>query len=144
MLLVQLLLTLLKEKTTRKGSKNSGLPSSQTSRDETASGKSGTKGKGPDPKIHDNAHIRKVTETTLSAVTECSGCGRDIAGVACSGHEKRTPADLVFEIRTEHGQGRNQDLLRQAKLWQGESSGKEVTEETETLHRTSVGETPIP
>ena len=38
----------------------------------------------------------------MSAVTECSGCGRDIARVECAGHEKRTRMDLVFEIRTEH------------------------------------------
>ena len=100
--LMRLLMTVFLEKTTRKGSKNSSLPSSRTAPDETASGKSGTRGKGPDPKVHDNAHTRKVTKTTVSTVTECSGCGRDIARVECDGHEKRTRMDIVFEIRTEH------------------------------------------
>ena len=102
LMLMRLMMTVLMEKTTRKGSKNSSLPSSRTSPDETATGKSGTRGKGPDAKIHDNAHTRKVTHTTVSAVTECSGCGRDIARVECSGHETRTRMDIVFEIRTEH------------------------------------------
>ena len=102
LMLMRLMLTVFMEKTTRKGSTNSSLPSSRTSPDETAAGKSGAKGKGPDQKIHDNAHTRKVTETTVSAVTECSGCGRDMARVECSGHEKRTRKDIVFEVRTEH------------------------------------------
>lgn len=75
MQLMQLMLTVFMEKATRKGSRNSGLPSSQTPPDETATGRPGTKGKGPDPKVHDSASVRKVTETTVSAVTECSGCG---------------------------------------------------------------------
>lgn len=102
LMLMRLMLTVFMEKTTRKGSTNSSLPSSRTSPDETAVGKSGAKGKGPDQKIHDNAHTRKVTETRVSAVTECSGCGRDMARVECSGHEKRTRKDIVFEVRTEH------------------------------------------
>ena len=38
----------------------------------------------------------------MSAVTECSDCGRDMARVECSGHEKRTRMDIVFNLRTEH------------------------------------------
>lgn len=102
LMLMQLMLTVFMEKTTRKGSGNSGLPSSQTPPDETATGKTGTKGKGQDPKVHDNASVREVTETSVSAVTECSGCGRDMAGVGSSGHERRTLKDIVFEVRTEH------------------------------------------
>ena len=61
LMMTRLMMTVFLEKTTRKGSKNSSLPSSRTSPDETASGKSGTRGKGPDPKVHDNAHTRNVT-----------------------------------------------------------------------------------
>ena len=61
LMLMRLMMTVFLEKTTRKGSKNSSLPSSRTSPDETASGKSGTRGKGPDPKIDNNAHTCNVS-----------------------------------------------------------------------------------
>ena len=102
LVLAQLMLTVLMEKATRKGSMNSSLPRSQTRPDETATGRPGTKGKGPDPKIHDNASLRKVAETKLSAVTACSGCGRNMAKVQSSGHERRTLTDIVFEVHTKH------------------------------------------
>lgn len=101
-MLMQLMLTVFMEKTTRRGSGNSGLPSSQTPPDGTATGRPGARGKDPDPKVHDNASVREVTETSVSAVTECSGCGRDMAGVDNSGHGRRTLKDIVFEVRTEH------------------------------------------
>ena len=102
LMLMRLMLTVFLGKTTRKGTKNSSLPGSRTSPDETAAGKSGARSKGPDPKIHDNAHTRKVAETRVSAVTACSGCGRDMARVECSGHGKRTRMDIVFDRRREH------------------------------------------
>jgi len=102
LILMRLMLTVLMEKTTRRGSGNSGLPSSQTPPDETAVGRPGTRGKGPDREVRDSADVRKVTETTVSTVAGCSGCGRDLSGVECSGHERRTLKDIVFEIRTEH------------------------------------------
>ena len=48
LMLTQLMLTLVMEKTTRKGSMNSSLPRSQTRPDETATDRPGTKGKGPE------------------------------------------------------------------------------------------------
>lgn len=79
-LLMPLMLTVFMEKTKRKGSWNSGLPISQTPPNETALGKIGAKGKGQDPKVHNNASVREVNETLVSVVTERSGCGRDMAG----------------------------------------------------------------
>ena len=103
-LLVELMLTVFMEKTTRKGSINASLPPSQAPPDETAAARPGAKGKAPDdPKKQDNPwHTRKVTETQVSAVTACSSCGRNLVRVACSGHERRTLIDIIFEVRTEH------------------------------------------
>ena len=91
LMLMELILTVFMEKTTRKGSRNLGLPSSQTPPDETAMGKTGAKGKGQDPKVHDNACVREVTA--------CSECGRDMAGVDISGDERRTK-HVDAEIKT--------------------------------------------
>ena len=102
LILMRMMMTVFLEKTTRKGSTNSGLPSSRIPPDETAAGKRGTKGKGPNQKVHDNANLRMVTTTETAAVTTCAGCGRNMVQVACSGHETRTLIDIVFEVRREH------------------------------------------
>ena len=102
LVLMRLMITVFMEKLTRKGSKNSGLPSSQTPPDDTAAPDRRSKGKGPKLQTHDNASVRSVTETTVAPVTECSDCGRNLSGVECRGHERRTLKDIVFEVRTEH------------------------------------------
>jgi len=100
--LMQLMLAVFMEKATRKGPGNSGLPGSRTPPDGTATGRPGTQGRGPDPMVHDCAGVRRVTGTTVPAVTGCSGCGRDMAGTESSGHGKRTRTDIVLEVRTRH------------------------------------------
>ena len=100
--LLELVVMVVLEKTTRKDSRNSGLPSSQTPPDETAHGKPGAKGKGPRPTRAGSDHLRRVVETRDARVAECRACGRDLSSAPCSGHERRTLVDIVFETRELH------------------------------------------
>ena len=97
LLLFELLLAVFLEKTTPKGTQNSGLPSSQTEPDETARRRPGKKGKGPQADTTASRSRRIVVETVPAPVTECRACGQDLDSTAPSGHERRTKVDIVFE-----------------------------------------------
>ncbi|MCZ0937537.1 MAG: IS66 family transposase [Caldilineaceae bacterium] len=97
LLLFELLLAVFLEKTTPKGTHNSGLPSSQTDPDETARRRPGKKGKGPQTETTDSRSRRIVVETRTAPVSECRACGHDLKGIAPGGHERRVKVDIVFE-----------------------------------------------
>ena len=99
LLLFELLLAVFLEKSTPKGSHNSGLPSSQTDPDETARRRPGGKGKGPQADDARNSAQRRVVETRTVPVSECRACGRDLEAVVPSGRERRVQVDIVFETR---------------------------------------------
>ena len=99
LLLFELLLAVFLEKTTPKGTQNSGLPSSQTGPDETARTRAGARGKGPDSRAAPGGSTRVVVETRTVPVTECRACGRDLAGIVPVGRERRVQVDIVFETR---------------------------------------------
>ena len=99
LLLFELLLAVFLEKTTPKGSQNSGLPSSQTGPDETARRRPGKKGKGPQTATTDSRARRVVVETVTAPVTECRACGRDLKAIVPVGRERRVQVDIVFETR---------------------------------------------
>ena len=96
LLLFELLLAVFLEKTTPKGTQNSGLPSSRTDPDETAR-RPGKKGKGPQTETATSRSRRVVVETRTAPVTECRACGRDLEDSAPTGHERRVKVDIVFE-----------------------------------------------
>ena len=97
LMLMQLLLAVFLEKTTPKGTRNSGLPSSQTDPDETAH--PGAKGKGPQADAARNSARRRVVEMRTVPVSACRACGRDLAAIVPTGHERRVQVDIVFETR---------------------------------------------
>lgn len=102
LMLVNLLIAIFLEKTTKKDNKNSSKPSSQTDKDESALGKEKTNGKG---KPEDEATVnntRTVETTTKILVTRCDVCGEDLSFVACEHIEKRTKIDIMFEKVVEH------------------------------------------
>lgn len=101
-MVVELILAIFLERTTKKDTTNSSKPSSQTEKDESALGHSGSNGKG---KLHNQAtaqNRRTVENVTLSTVQTCDVCGEDLTGVPCSHHERRTKIDIVFEKVIEH------------------------------------------
>ena len=99
LMLFRLLLAVFLEKNTPKHSNNSGLPSSQTEADETARGRTGAKGKGPNSRAAGGAPTRVVVETRTAPVAMCRACGCDLEGVRPTGNERRVKVDLVFETR---------------------------------------------
>jgi hypothetical protein len=102
LMLVNLLIAIFLEKTTKKDSKNSSKPSSQTEKDESALPKEKTNGKG---KPEDNATVNnmRTVETTLKIpVTHCDVCGEDLSKLTCEHIERRTKIDIMFEKVVEH------------------------------------------
>ena len=97
LMLFELLMAVFMERSTPKGTRNSGLPSSQTGADGTARGRAGAKGKGPKLRAAQDGPNRLVIQTRTAAVAECRACGRELADVDPSGHERRVLVDIVFE-----------------------------------------------
>jgi len=99
--LFELLIAVFLEKTTKKNSKNSSLPSSQTDKDETTP-ETGGKGKGKKQNDTPCNNTRTVETIEIVPVTDCAHCGADINDTPPSGHERRTLIDIVFEKVVQH------------------------------------------
>jgi transposase len=101
LVVVDLILAIFLEKTTRKNNKNSSLPSSQTNKDETAAAHDVEKGKGR--KVSGELGNTRIKETvTVARVETCDVCGVSLDKVPCRTHERRTKVDIVFEKTVEH------------------------------------------
>jgi transposase len=101
-MVVDLILVIFMERQTKKNSKNSGIPPSQTGDDKTSLPKTGSNGKGKN--VGDgvaNNHRSKET-VTIVTVSDCNICGEPLDGTPCSHHERRTKIDIIFEKVTEH------------------------------------------
>ena len=96
LVVVELILSVFLEKKTRKNSKNSSLPSSQTEKDET--GKSAPKGNGRGKKVSGEVSNTRIKETvTIAKAHTCDVCGVALDNTPCHEHERRTKIDIVFE-----------------------------------------------
>ena len=101
LVVVDLILAIFIEKTTRKNNKNSSLPSSQTEKDETATPHGIDKGKGR--KVSGEISNTRTKETvTVARVLTCDACGVSLDKVRCRTYERRTKIDIVFEKIVEH------------------------------------------
>lgn len=102
LLIINLLISIFLEKTTKKNSKNSSKPPSQTEKDEssTSNNITNTKGKTETDAIANNT--RTVETVTTAKVTECSVCGNDLTDTPCLHVERRTKIDIIFEKTYEH------------------------------------------
>ena len=101
LIMIELILTIFLERTTKKNSDNSSIPPSQTEKDNSSltSPGSNSKGKRPDGEKVKN---RRTHETvTVASVDYCEVCGANLEQVACT-HERRTKIDIVFEKVVEH------------------------------------------
>lgn len=101
LLIVELILSIFMERQTRKTSKNSSLPPSQTDKDETslAHSRPAAKRRLGGETVANHRHVETVT---VSTVESCGICGSPLDGVECTGHERRTKIDIVFEKVVEH------------------------------------------
>lgn len=100
-LLFELLVAVFMEKTTKKNSRNSSLPSSQTGKDETTE-HPGPKGKGRQHNDTRCGNSRTLETTQIARLSDCESCGEDIRDTPVSGHERRTLIDIVFEKVVNH------------------------------------------
>jgi hypothetical protein len=102
LMLLQLLMAVFMERHTVKTSANSGRPSSQTAKDETAISRSGRHAKGKALDQARCANTRTVETVQLSKLSFCEHCGEDLRKVPCRSHERRTQIDIVFEKVVVH------------------------------------------
>ena len=102
LMLINLLIAIFLEKTTKKNNKNSSKPSSQTEKDESAITNTGTNGKGKKENNATADNTRTVETVSISKVTQCDVCGEDLIKVACQHTERRTQIDIVFEKKIKH------------------------------------------
>ena len=102
LMLFELLMAVFMEKHTPKSRANSSLPASQSPDDATARTRPGAKGKGPSANDAQCANTRTREHVRVLAVQSCARCGEDLADTACTGHERRTLIDIVFEKVVRH------------------------------------------
>jgi transposase len=102
LILINLLIAIFLEKTTKKNNKNSSKPSSQTEKDESSTTQSGAKGKGKQESDAVASNTRTVETVSISHVTKCDVCGQDLTDAPCEHTERRTKIDIMFETVVEH------------------------------------------
>lgn len=102
LMLLELLMAVFLEKHTNKTSTNSGKPSSQTPKDDTAIHRPGRHGKGKPLTESRSDNTRTVETVEVSKVPFCEHCGEDLRRIPCQGHERRTKIDIVFEKVVTH------------------------------------------
>jgi len=101
-MIVELILSIFLERTTKKDNKNSSIPSSQTSKDDSSLDQLGRKGKGKKENDALAKNTRVNESVTIAAVGSCNVCGEDLSSVASSQIERRTKIDIIFEKVVEH------------------------------------------
>ena len=101
-MIVELILSIFLEKTTKKDNKNSSIPSSQTEKDESSLGHQGNNGKGKNENDTRAKNTRVRENVSISTVSFCDICAEDLTDVPCAHHERRTKIDIVFEKVVEH------------------------------------------
>ena len=102
LMLFELLMAVFMEKHTPKSSANSSLPASQSPNDDTARTRPGAKGKGPSYNGERCANTRTREYVKVLSVDACQRCGEDLTDAACTGRERRTLIDIVFEKVVRH------------------------------------------
>lgn len=102
LMLVNLLIAIFLEKTTKKTNKNSSKPSSKSDKDESSTTNNGSNGKGKKESNITADNTRTIEHVTVVNVTECDICGQDLREVDCEHIERRTKIDIIFEKKVEH------------------------------------------
>lgn len=101
MMLVNIMFAIFLEKTTKKNSKNSSIPPSQTGKDNSSTNtKTNSNGKSENTTIA--ANTRTIETTEIMPVDNCDYCGADLSQEPCMHHERRVRIDIIFEKRQEN------------------------------------------
>ena len=100
LMIVDMLVTIFLEKSTKKGNKNYSIPSSQTEEDKSS------KLRKPKDKREEHeepfANSRTEESVEVSPVCRCEHCGESVRHVQVEDYERRTCIDIVFGKRVEH------------------------------------------
>ena len=102
LMLFEVLMAVFMEKRTRKDSRNSSLPSSQTAKDDNTAIQPGANGKGKAQNGVLSGNTRTVETVQVAPVNQCRSCGEDLSETPCQGHERRTRIDILFEKVVSH------------------------------------------
>lgn len=102
LMLINLLVAVFLEKTTKKNNKNSSKPSSQTDKDESSTINTGAHGKGKQETSETASNTRTVESVSIAKVMTCDICGNDLSKTPCKHIERRTKIDILFEKVVEH------------------------------------------
>ena len=103
--LMRLIVAVFMEKQTKKTSKNSGIPPSQTDEDQSSLDDNDNKKRRHQREksnTHQTDHTRTIETVTVSEVTTCQHCGESLCDEACIAIERRTKIDIVFEKQVIH------------------------------------------
>lgn len=102
LIIIDIILSIFLEKQTKKNSKNSSIPPSQTEKDETAlsDSKRKNKRKSENDIIVNNARVKETV--IIIPVVECATCGENLKKIPISSTERRTRIDIQFEKVVEH------------------------------------------
>lgn len=100
--LMSLMTALFLERTTKKTSRNSSIPSSQTEKDETSLSHKGISSKGQRERQLTSGSFRSVEHVTVIPVESCEQCGEDLSELEANRIERRTKIDILFEKVSEH------------------------------------------
>lgn len=99
--LFEILISIFMEKKTKKTSKNSSIPPSQSDKDNTSTNKQ-SHSKGKPPKSGQLPSVKTTVEIERSEVNFCTHCGEDLSDIPSKGHERRTLIDIFFEKKIIH------------------------------------------
>lgn len=102
LMLINLLIAIFLEKTTKKNNKNSSKPPSQTEKDESSVTNEGANSKGKPESTATANNTRTVETIAIAKVDLCDICGQDLTDTDCQHYERRTKIDILFEKTVEH------------------------------------------
>lgn len=102
LMLLEVVMAVFMEKSTKKNSKNSSIPPSQTGKDESSKDDAGKTNKKKKEEGVTANNTRTVESRELLKVTGCDSCGNDLSNVEPIAIERRTRIDIIFEKTVEH------------------------------------------
>ena len=107
--LLEILIAILLEKTTKKTSKNSSIPPSQTDKDETRK----SPNKNRDTSAAENSmtgeNFKTITVEEISTVEVCDSCGTDLSDIEPSAREQRVLLDIEYTVKKFMVDAENKD-----------------------------------
>ena len=96
--LSEILIAILLEKTTRKTSRNSSIPPSQTGKDETRKAPEKNRDTGAARNSMTGENFQKTTVEKISTVETCDSCGTDLSDNEPSAREQRILFNLKYTV----------------------------------------------